>query len=208
MKLFRIFAALLGVALATPTMAQVNAVPQVGLITSNLRQQTYSAVSIALVPAAAATDIFCISPGTSKSVYVKMISVGGSAGTAITTPVVILRRNTAVDTGGTAATGTALPVAGAMYSTNAASTATLTAYTANPTINDASPTYIRVAPAGLPLGAAGTAAPAQFFFGTYVEEFNQPLRLGAGTTQQMCVNLNGVTISSGSLVISMEWTEE
>lgn len=189
-------------------LAQVNVVPQIGLNTQNVRQQTFSAVSIALVPAASATDILCISPGATKSIYLKNITISGTAGTAVTTPVVLLRRNTALDSGGTAATGTALPVAGAMYSSNAASTATLTAYTANPTINDSSPTYLRAAVLGIPLSSAAIAQTLNMSFGTNVEEYDQEGLLLKNTTQQACINLNAVSISSGSLTTWLEWTEQ
>ena len=62
--------ALLGSALAltlatSVALAQVNVVPQVGLITSILKKNTYSSVALALPPAASATDIACIAGSSS-----------------------------------------------------------------------------------------------------------------------------------------------
>ena len=65
-KLFLAGSALaLTVALAT---AQVNTVPQMGLITSILKKSSYSAVALALPPVASATDIACIAGSSTKTV--------------------------------------------------------------------------------------------------------------------------------------------
>ena len=196
-------------ALATSVaLAQVNVVPSPGLVTQNLRQQTYSAISVGLVPAASATDIACIAASSTKNIYVKAVFIGGTAGTAITIPVILLRRNTALDSGGTAATGLALPVGAPNYFTNGTASATLTAYTANPTVNDASPSYLRAGILALPTSGATIAQQQLFYFGTDVENFDQEILLAKGSTQQMCVNLNGSTFSTGSLSITFEWTEQ
>lgn len=195
-----------GLAFATSAHAQVNTVPVTGLNLGNLRQQTFSAVSIGLVPAASATDIWCIAASSAKTVSISQITVSGVATTAVTTPVVILRRNTAVDSGGTAATGIALPVAAANQ-LGQTSSAVLSAYTANPTINDASPSYLRAGVIGIPTSAAAIAQVLTYSFGTGVEEYDQQAVLVKGSTQQLCVNLNAVSITAGSLAISAEWVE-
>lgn len=186
--------------------AQVSVVPQVGLITSVLKQNTYSAISHGLVPASAATDILCISSGTSKNVSIKRVEISGVAGTAINVPFAILRRIT-LDTGGTPATGAALPIGAANFSTDPASTAVLTAYTGNPTITDASPTYYRTGYVGLPLAASGGASIVSMLFGEEVGWFTKGLDILKGSTQQYCLNLNATTVSSGLLEINMSWTE-
>lgn len=187
-------------------VAQVNTVPQVGLITSILKQSTYSATSVGLVPAASATDIFCISAGTSKSVSIKKISIGGTAGTAITTPFLIYQRS-ALGTSGTAATGLALPVATPLSIGDVASTATLTAYTANPTVA-ASPILMDAATVDLPVTtAAGGNITQTLVYGESVGMFAHALVIPKNTTKQICVNLNGVSVSSGVLNINMVWTE-
>jgi len=199
---------LLGLLSTAPAVAQVNVVPASGLITNILRVPTYTAVSVGLVPAASATDIFCISPGTAKSISVRQVIISGTAGTAITTPFVLYRR-ASLDTGGTAATGLALPVAGVHSTNDPASGATLTAYTANPTIVDSSPTALGALLVDLPVTtAAGGNTEVTRTFGTGVDFFNKGLDLQKNTTQQLCVNLNGASVSSGVLAISMTWQEQ
>ena len=185
----------------------VNTVPQVGLITSTLNQNTFSAISVGLVPAASATDIFCLNGSTSKVVSLTRLLVTGTAGTAITTPV-ILKLNHSLDTGGTAATTLALPVAAANNGLDTA-TATLTAYTANPTVNDSTPSYL-LAPA-ISFGATTTVnQPVEFHSGHNVDWFDKHWDIQKASTvvQQLCLNLNAVSISSGVLAISAEWTEQ
>lgn len=192
---------------AASAAAQVNVVPQVGQISTIIKNPTYTASSVALVPAASATDIFCISPGTSKNIAIRRITVGGTAGTAITTPFLIYRR-ASLNTGGTAATSLALPVAVPLSSSDPASTATLTAYTANPTIVDSSPSLMSVMTVDLPVTtAAGGAVHHERHWGSSVDMFSRGLDLLKNTTQQVCVNLNGVSVSSGLVNISMEWQE-
>jgi hypothetical protein len=187
--------------------AQINVVPQVGLITSVLRVPTYSATSVGLAPASSATDIYCISAGTTKNVSIRQIKIGGTAGTAITTPFLIYRRS-ALGTSGTAATGIALPVPVPLNTSDPASTATLTAYTANPTVA-ANPILMDAATVDLPVTtAAGGAVEAVMTYGTGVDLFNRGLDILKNTTQQICVNLNGVSVSSGVLDIGMIWQEQ
>lgn len=197
-----------GLLLATSAIAQsVNTVPQVGMITSILRNPSYTASAVALVPAASATDIFCISGGTSKNISIRRITIGGTAGTAITTPFLVYRR-VSLDTGGTAATGLALPVAVPNISTDSASTAVLTAYTANPTVVDASPSLMDDILIDLPVTtAAGGVTLVQRIYGTGVDFFTKGLDIAKNTSQQICINPNGVSISSGVLQITMEWQE-
>ena len=108
----RSLAAALGLlALCSSALAQqpgINSVPQTGVLQASLRVKTYGAVSVGLVPAAAATDIFCIGASASKTVAITRVELSGTATTALSTPVVILRR-ASLDTGGTAATGGRTP---------------------------------------------------------------------------------------------------
>ena len=191
--------------ITSAAMAQVNVVPQVGVNTANLRLNTYGSISIGLVPVASATDIWCMSGSASKTIIIHRLIISGTAGTAITTPVVILRR-VSLDTGGTPATTTALPVAGKYDSTNATATSVLTAYTANPTIVDSSPTYLAAPAISFPV-TTGAIAPTEINFGGWPDPYDQGLVL-RGAAQQVCLNLNAVSISSGVLAISSEWTEQ
>lgn len=191
------------------SVAQVNVVPQIGLTTAYLGKNSYSAGFVGLVPAAAATDLFCITGSNAKLIKVARIRFSGTAGTLISIPVTFVRRNLA-DTGGTAATTTANPAntVSKRDTTNPTSVATLISYTANPTINDTSPTFISSSQLTLPTTAAGTViVPLQF---DYVDEtpalIEQPtLR---GPAQQFCINLNATTVTTGVLNGSITWTEE
>jgi hypothetical protein len=192
-KLLVLILALMGALSGAPVYAQtgggcinsgVNGTPQPGqdcLIESAV--YTYAAVSVGLVPAASATDIACITGSATKVVRLLSVKVGGTAGTALSTPV-LLTKHISANTGGTAATSLALPVPYRIDSTDAAPTATTTAYTANPTISDAAPGIVD----------AGIST-----FGVVT------LR---GVAQQLCVNLNGVSVSTGSLTISLFWSEQ
>lgn len=56
-------------------------------------------------------------------------------------------------------------------------------------------------------GAAGGRVDSERLFGTSVDMFSRGIDLLKNTTQQLCVNLNGVSVSSGVLAITMEWQE-
>lgn len=189
--------------------AQVNVVPQVGLVTSYLEKTTYSAGFVGLVPAASATDVICLAGSATKTVTLRSIKLSGTAGTLVSIPV-SLTRNAAADSGGTAATTTANPANAITKrdTNNPTATATPISYTANPTINDAAPTIFDSAELTLPTTAAGTVIrPTVFDFSRENIGLLQPPRL-RGAAQQICVNLNAVSVSSGLLNGMLEWTEE
>lgn len=194
--------------LIAPAMAQVNTVPQVGVQSGIIKQVTYSAVATGLAPASSATDVFCIGGSSTKSISIKRVRISGTAGTLVTIPVTILRR-ASLDTGGTAATGAALPVAAPNMAADPAATAVLVSYTANPTIVDTSPTYFSTQTLTLPTTAAGTSSSQIVWeYGELVGTFAKALDLVRGTTTtQYCINLNAVSVSSGLLNINMTWVE-
>lgn len=202
-----LLSALFWVGAASAAFAQVNVVPQTGLITGTLAKQSYRGVSVGLVPAASATDILCISGSANKLVKVTGVALSGTAGTLTTVPVVLLRR-AAANTAGTLATGVALPVAGRVDSSNGSGTATLAAWTANPTITDSSPVLLAAGNLTTPTVAAATNAPRlELNFGANLPQFTQQAVL-RGAAQQLCVNLQGTSISSGVVNITVGWTEE
>jgi hypothetical protein len=201
--------ALLALLPTTPALAAcgVNFVPQVGVICDIARNPTYSATAVGLVPASSATDIFCISGSTTKTISIRKITIGGTAGTAITTPFLIYQRS-ALDTGGTAATGLALPVPVPTNPTDPTATAVLTSYTGNPTVA-ATPILEDAALVDLPVTTAAGAPPSiSLTYGTPIDFLNKGLDIPKSTTLQDCVNLNGVSVSSGVLVINMQWQEQ
>lgn len=183
----------------------VNTVPQVGVsCLSEPTTPTYAATGIGIAPASSATDIACITGSATRTVRVQSIRVSGSAGTLINVPVVITKHATA-NTGGTATTGTALPVPYRLNSTDPAPTATTTAYTANPTIADAAPGIIDAGV--LVLTATGTlAGNTGTLFDYSGRNFMEAPTL-RGIAQQVCVNLNGTSPSSGLVHVSFKWTE-
>lgn len=183
----------------------VNSVPQVGVnCLSEPTVDTYGATGIGIVPASSATDIACITGSATKVVRVQAIRVSGSAGTLVNVPVVITKHATA-NTGGTAALTTALPVPYTFDTTDAAVSATTTAYTANPTIADVAPGLIDAGV--LVLSATGTlAGNTGTLFDWSGRNFHEAPTL-RGVAQQVCVNLNGTSPSSGLVNVSFRWTE-
>lgn len=186
----------------------VNTVPQVGLITSILKRSTYSSVALALPPAASATDIACIKGAAGKVVSIRRLSISGVAGTLVSAPFTLVRRASA-DTGGTAATTTANWANNVAKNDtqNPTASATLISYSANPTINDTSPTYLRSDYLTLPTTAAGTVIRPLIWEPDLYLGFPQSFVMRTAS-EQICVNLNGVSVSSGLLHASITWTEE
>ena len=194
-------------ALISSASAQINFVPQTGVAVAVVPRNTYSAVALALPPAASATDIACIAGSATRTVYIDSIEISGTAGTLVTAPVTLLRR-VAVDTGGTAATTTAnwANTISRNDSSFPAATATLISYSANPTINDTSPTFIESNYVTFPTTAAGTViVPTKWMWPNTSFSQRPTLR---GAAQQICVNLNAVSITTGLLHINIQWTEE
>lgn len=183
----------------------VNSVPRNGVsCPSDSIAPTYAATSIGLVPASSATDVACITGNATTITRVQGIRVSGSAGTLVSLPVVITKHASA-NTGGTAALTTALPVPYKYDPQNPAPLSTTTAWTANPTIVDAAPGLLDAGIVTLNVTTAAGGAPTNFSWNT--RAYNEPPVLRS-TAQQVCVNLNAVTVSSGLLAISFFWTEQ
>ncbi len=166
---------------------------------------TFSAVSLGLAPAASATDIFQITAGA-KTVRVGLVTISGVAGTAVNAVMTLWRRPTAT-TGGTLATGNALPAAAnhdAVF--NPAASVTLSAWTANPTVTATGAQLIRTDYLMLPVAAATAVAGNPRIVWDFTTRNGQGLVLRPGISA--CINANGASISSGLLHINIEWTEE
>jgi hypothetical protein len=201
--------------LSIPALAQVpcvgvggvNTVPQVGVscVTDSL-QNTYGAVAVALAVGTAPTDVSCLSGATGKVIRVKRVRLSGTAGTAINIEA-FLTKHASLDSGGTPATGTSLPVAYALDSANPTASATPTSWTVNPTINDGSPGYLGAATVFLPVTSTAASAPAANFYFDQGGPASEPPTLRTAA-QQICVNLNAVTApSTGLLDVEWIWTE-
>lgn len=158
--------------------------------------QSYSAAAVGFVPPASATDVFTITGSATKTIRINKIRVTGTttSGSAIKTVFNLIKRSTAA-TGGTRVAATAVP----HDSTNAAATATVGHYTANPTVGT---------PVGTIRSIAGSVSATGISGGDIVFEFeiNQPIIL-RGITEQLAVNLNGVTITGPIMSISVDWSE-
>lgn len=216
-KYLALCCALIGVALvATSLQAQnpqppsaVNAVPQQGVITAISNQlPTYTAGFIGLVPPASATDTICLAGSATKTIALTRVQLSGSAGTLVSVPITMVRRVT-VATGGTAASTTANPAntIAKNDTSNATATAVPISYTAVPTITDSSPTYLRSQSLTLPVTSAGTSiAPIDWQFGPHISQGTQAAIL-RGIAAQFCLNFNTISVSSGVLNGSLEWTE-
>lgn len=185
----------------------VNGVDPYGrqLVSTEGTKPTFSAAAIALVPPASCTDLLQITAGA-KTIRLLHMSINGTAGTAGNFVMALWRRPTA-STGGTPATGNALPVAASYDSVfNPASTATLNAWTAVPTVTSTGATLIRATSLLLPVAAGTAVAGNPLVVWDFTTRNGQGLVLRSGVSA--CLNLNTASISSGSLQISMEWTEE
>lgn len=215
-KLILGLALLLGLGAAAPAQVNtfnggcagangVNTVPRNGVsCPSDSIAPTYMATSVGLAPASTATDIACITGNATNIVRVQQIRVSGTAGTLVSLPVVITKHASA-NTGGTAATTTALPVPYKLDTSAPAPLATTTAYTANPTITDATPGVIDVGVATFNVTTVAGGAPVTFSWTTRAYNAAPVLR---GIAQQVCVNLNSISVSSGLLGVSFMWTEQ
>lgn len=167
---------------------------------------TYHAVGVAIAIGTAPTDVSCITGSATKIIRLKKVRLSGTASTAINISV-YLTKHIVANTGGTPATGTALPTAYPMDSTNPTVSATLQAYTANPTIADAASTIINAATLFLPVTSTASGPGSVIFdWGSGGIALEGPIL--RGIAQQVCVNLNGVTApSSGLLNVQWVWTE-
>lgn len=183
----------------------VNSVPRSGVsCPSDSIAPTYAATSIGLVPASGATDVACLTGSATTVVRLQGVRVSGTAGTLVSLPVVITKHASA-NTGGTLATSTALPVPYKYDTQNPAPTATTAAWTVSPTIADSTPGILDAGIVTLNVTTAAGGAPNNFTW--FTRAYNEPPVL-RGVAQQVCVNLNGVSVSSGLLAISFFWTEQ
>lgn len=216
MKRTLLFAVAL-VAFATSAIAQVNAVPQVGLTTGYLPKSTYSSSFFGLVPVVTSgTDQICISGSATKVIRLQRMVLYTTTATGAQAISVSLVRRVSLDTGGTAALTTANPGITTQIASrdtgqnpNTAPTAVLVSYTAAPTIVDTAPVYLESQTFSMPLGLVSTQSPgvADFYYARDLENNLQAPTL-RGVAQQICLN-NNVTITNASVWGGyIVWTEE
>lgn len=184
----------------------VNNVPQPGVacVLEN-SVPSYHAAGAAIAIGTAPTDVACITGSATKVIRLKKVRISGTAGTAINVNL-FLSKHTIANTGGTPATGTALPTASANDTQFPTATATLQAYTVNPTI-DVSSVFVNGATLFMPVtSTASGQSPLTFDWSTGAVAESPPVL--RGIAQQYCVNLNGATApSSGLMNVEWVWTE-
>jgi len=181
----------------------VNNVPQPGLAClSESTVPTYGATGVGIIPAAAATDIACLTGSATKIGRVQSVRISGS-GTAISVPVLITKNLTA-STGGTATTGTGIPVPFRFDSADPAPSLTAVAYTANPTVTSGAG-ILSSGNLGLVATTVGAAVQPYVLFDYAERTFSEAPTL-RGIAQQVCVNLNGTT-PTALLNVTFRWTE-
>lgn len=188
-------------------VGSVNNVPQPGIVCLNEPlMNSFAASGYGIVPASSATDIACITGSATKVVRVQSVRISGTAGTLVTLPV-LLNKHTVANTGGTAAVTTALPVPVSLDTgtvTTAGATATTTAYTANPTV-DATALQVDAKTVSFNVTSALVGG-SEAFFDYRQRVFMEPPTL-RGIAQQLCLNLGGISVSSGLLAVGFSWTE-
>lgn len=160
---------------------------------------TYSAAFTGLVPAAAATDVFTILGSATKTIRITriVVSVSTTAGSGVAENISLVKRSTA-DSAGTSTTATLVP----HDSADGAATSVIRGYTANPTLGTAVGTLRAVRSAATTAGSI--VQEIEWIFG------NRPAKaiVLRGTSEQLCVNFGGVTITGPVSCFSVEWTEE
>jgi hypothetical protein len=159
-------------------------------------KRSYSA-AFTVVPASSCTDLVEIIGSSSKTVSINKIIISGTQTTGGEQTFYLKRRSTA-STGGSSTTATLVP----HEATDVAATSSIKIFTANPTTGSAVGD-IRVLGIPIPATTATTKYQEVIDFG----ERSKPIIL-SGTSQTLCINLNGATLTGGSINISIEFTEE
>lgn len=173
-----------------PVSGTVTAIPTDGT------KSAYSVVIVGVTPASTATDVFTIIGSGSKIVRIRNMMVYGAQTTGSIVPVNIIKRSTA-NTGGTSTTGTAVP----WSSANAAATAVVSAYTVNPSALGTSLGLLSYETPFIPI-LQDTLFQYDFSLVPY-----QTYTLNTAA-ETIAINLNGATVTGGSLAFKISWTEE
>lgn len=166
------------------------------------QKTTYSTSIVGLVPASTPTDVFTLTGSGTKTVRILRVWYSATEGTAAIKDILFIKRSSA-DSGGTSTNPTRVP-----YDSNdAAATATVNAYTANPTsLGSAIGTVLAFKYAMSAVNNNTAIGPDT----TPIDFGNRPGRAVVlrGTSEVFAVNLNSSTSATGSLDITIEWTEE
>lgn len=161
---------------------------------------TYSASTQSLVTVATPTDILTITGSATKTVKVNRILISGTQTNSGQAHFYLIKRSTA-DSGGTSSTVTAT----SHDSTDAAATAVVTSYTANPTLGTTVGTVRAIT---LLIPSSNAASSTGSISALELAQAPQKSIVLNGTSQQLVVNLNSISMAGSALDIVVEWTEE
>jgi hypothetical protein len=157
--------------------------------------KTYSA-TVQVTPAASATDVATLTGSTGTAVMLTKIIISGQQTNGGKIDLSVVKRSTS-DSGGTSAAGTAVP----HISTDTAAAAAVAGYSANPTALGTLTGVLRRFAYFLG-GSASQDTPLVIDFG----DKGKGIQL-VTSAQQVAVNLNGTTVTGGTLDITFEWIE-
>lgn len=175
---------------------------QVALPVSNtpIFKNTYSSAVSAFVSPLLATDIFTVQGSATKTIKITSIIISGTttAGSGLSVSCTLVRRSTA-NTGGVTATPAIVP----HDSTSPAATAIVRNYTSNATALGTS--IGNIAAERITINTAGAINNNIYY--EYQTRFDQGIVL-RGTSEFLCINFGGITITGPLISISIEFTEE
>lgn len=180
--------------LSTDTELVTRAVPTDGT------KNTYSTSVTGLATTANATDFFIITGSASKTVRVTNIEITGTTGGlgGQTADIQLIKRSSANGTNGGPTTRTAVP----HDSTDPAATAVVRTFSGNPTLGT---TVGQIRAQRIDLANGGNlSSMISWNFGSRP---GQALVI-RGISEVLSLNLNGVSLNTPLLDISIEWTEE
>lgn len=161
---------------------------------------SYSACANGITVAATPTDVFTIQGSATKTIKVTRIEVTGTttAGSGISITCSLNRRSTA-NTGGTSTIETNTKY----NTTNAAGTAVVRSYTANPSALGTLVGPIRTAR----MTMVNASVAQNYLVWDFGVRPTQSITL-SGTSEFLCVNFGGTSITGNIISINVEWTEE
>ena len=162
---------------------------------------SYKFSIIGLVPATTPTDIFAISGSTTKTIRVTRLVVSALQTTAGNVDIAVIKRSGGTQSAGTGQAANIVP----SDTTNPTATALVQTYTANAASLGTALGNVFAGKLFVPAAAtAGSPDKLDLQFG------NRPVQAEVlrGATQYLCVNLNSVTLTGGSVDLHCEWSEE
>lgn len=182
-------------------VVSLNGINWLSVLSAKLDGQrvTYMAAALNLALATGATDVLTIAGFASLNVRILELKAYIKATTAAAFYDAQIVKRSALDTGGTSSSVTAVP----MVSTDAAASATVKAYTVNPTLGTA------VGPIATETGfapldsAPSLIEPVVFTFG---DDSGKAATL-VSATEQLALNLNAGLPNGGHANIFIRWTE-